>query len=184
MVGLKDKAEHYARYGWEVSEDNLSTLPSGAPQAAKDLTKWLTLEGRRRSLTEWLGYVQEDSRIHGKFWHIGSWTGRMSHTNPNQANIASPFHGDPKTPVEEVKARYDSKLRALWQATPGNWLVGTDLDGAQLRVLASIMKSETWRDAILKGDKKAGTDIHSMNRIALGPVCKDRDTAKTFISLG
>ena len=49
--------EHYKRYGWEVSEANLQTLPKGAPQAAKDLTKWLTLEGRRRSLEEWLGSV-------------------------------------------------------------------------------------------------------------------------------
>lgn len=173
--------EHYKRYGWEVSEANLQTLPKGAPQAAKDLTKWLTLEGRRRSLEEWLGYVKEDSRIHGKFWHIGSWTGRMAHTNPNQANIAAPFHGTPETPVEEVKDRYDSRLRSLWQATPGHWLVGTDLDAAQLRVLSCVMESATWRDAIMKGDKSKGTDIHSVNKSVLGSVCKDRDTAKTFI---
>jgi DNA polymerase I-like protein with 3'-5' exonuclease and polymerase domains len=105
----------------------------------------------------------------------------MAHTNPNQANIAGPFHGTPKTPVEEVKAKYDSALRSLWQATPGHWLVGTDLDAAQLRVLACVMQSETWREAIMKGDKSKGTDIHSMNMRALGPVCRDRDTAKTFI---
>ena len=41
---IEDKEEHYKRYGWEVNEENLSTLPATAPQAARDLTKWLTLE--------------------------------------------------------------------------------------------------------------------------------------------
>lgn len=175
------KEEHYKRYGWEVSEENLKTLPDSAPQAAKDLAKWLTLEGRRRSLTEWLGYVRDDSRIHGKFWHIGSWTGRMAHTSPNQANIAAPFHGDPKSPVEEVKAKYDADLRGLWQATPGHWLVGTDLDAAQLRVLSCVAKAKKLADFLTKGDKALGTDAHSMNKIILGSVCKDREVAKTFI---
>ena len=173
--------EHYKRYGWEVSETNLATLPASAPQAAKDLTKWLTLEGRRRSLTEWLGYVQPDSRIHGKFWHIGSWTGRMSHTNPNQANIASPFHGEPKNPVEEVKAKYDAEMRALWGVDKGSFLVGTDAEGIQLRLLAHYMQSQEYVDAICKGKKEDETDIHNMNKKALGAVCKSRDAAKTFV---
>jgi DNA polymerase I len=177
MAGL----DHYERYGWTVDEENLSTLPASAPKAAKDLAKWLAMEGRRRNLTEWIGYVQDDSRIHGKFWGIGAWTHRMAHSAPNQGNIASPFHGDPKTPVEEVKAKYDHQLRSMWQSTPGHLLVGTDLDAAQLRVLSCVMKSETWRDAIMKGDKKLGTDIHSVNMGALGSVCRDRDTSKTFI---
>jgi DNA polymerase-1 len=43
------------------------------------------------------------------------------------------------------------------------------------------MKSEVWKKAITQGKKEDETDIHSMNRKALGPVCRDRDTAKTFI---
>lgn len=179
---VEDKREHYERYGWTVDEENLKTLPEKAPEGAKNLAKWLTLEGRRKSLTEWLEACrEEDSRIHGKFWGIGAWTGRMAHTNPNQANIASPFHGEPKSAVEEVKQKYDNILRGLWQATPGHTLVGTDADAAQLRVLTHYMKSNTWLEAIEKGDKKVGTDVHSMNMKALGSVCRDRDTAKTFI---
>jgi DNA polymerase-1 len=178
MAGL----EHYQKYGWMVSEKNLQTLPETAPQAAKDLTKWLTLAGRQQSLTEWLGCVNPtDSRIHGKFWHIGAWTQRMSHSSPNQANIFSAFSGEPKTPVEEIKAKYDYYLRDLWQAEPGKWLVGTDAEGIQLRILTHYMKSETWKKAILAGKKEDETDIHSMNKKALGSVCRDRDTAKTFI---
>lgn len=176
-----EKAEHYAKYGWTVDETNLATLPSSAPQAAKDLVKWLTLEGRRKALVEWLGCVQDDGKIHGKFWPIGAWTHRMSHSNPNQANIASPFSGTPKTPVEEIKYRYDAPMRDLWKASDGAWLVGTDAEGIQLRLLAHYMKSQEYVDAICKGTKEDKTDIHNMNMKALGSVCRDRDTAKTFI---
>lgn len=172
---------HYKKYGWTVSEKNLATLPDTAPQAAKDLARWLTLEGRQQSLKEWLGCVSVDGRIHGKFWHIGAWTQRMSHSNPNQANIFSAFADEPKTPVEEIKAKYDYCLRNLWKAEDGKWLVGTDAEGIQLRILTHYMKSEVWKKAILAGKKEDETDIHSMNRKALGSVCRDRDTAKTFI---
>ena len=172
--------EHFERYGWKVNETNLATLPDTAPEEAKLLTKWLTLEGRRSSLAEWLGCVDDkDSRIHGKFWHIGAWTHRMSHSNPNQANIMSTFHGTPKNAVEEVKDKYDGRLRELW--TTDGYLVGADASGIQLRILAHYMKSQEYVEAIVSGDSKLETDIHNLNKKALGPLCRDRDTAKTFI---
>lgn len=178
-MSKKKDLEHYKRYGWTCSEENLKTLPKTAPEAAKDLAKWLTLEGRRSSLEEWLQAVSDDGRIHGKFWHIGAWTGRMSHSQPNQANIPSIFSGTPSSAVEEVKAKYDANLRALFKTD--HYLVGTDAEGIQLRVLAHYMKSPTYRDAIMSGDKTKGTDIHSVNMRALGSICKTRDDAKTFI---
>lgn len=172
----------FERYGWKVNETNLATLPAGAPEEIKGLVKWLTLEGRRSSLEEWLGqYDNHTGRIHGKFWHIGAWTHRMSHSAPNQANIPSVFHDEPISPVEEVKHKYDGAMRACFYAPEGSHLVGTDADGIQLRILAHYMRSNAYKNAILKGDKSAGTDIHSLNMKALGPVCRDRDTAKTFI---
>jgi DNA polymerase-1 len=178
---VDEKLENYKRYGWKTSEKNLETLPPSAPQAAKDLAKWLTLDGRKKSLVEWLGCVRDDGRIHGKFWPIGAWSGRMSHTSPNQANIFSPFHGDPRTPVEEVKAKYDYTLRDLWTVEEGNWLVGTDAEGIQLRILAHYMKSPEYVKAIVEGSKEDETDIHNVNKRALGPICRSRDDAKTFI---
>lgn len=176
---FKEKKEYFEFYGWTVSEENLRTLPDSAPEGAKMLAEWLTLEGRRSSLEEWLGCVREDGRIHGKFWHIGAWTHRMSHSNPNQANISSPFKGEPRNAVEEVKNEYDAELRALW--CTDKVLVGTDAAGIQLRILAHYMKSEEYRDAILSGRSEDKTDIHNLNMRALGEVCRDRDTAKTFI---
>ena len=182
---MEDKAEHYKRYGYTCSEENLKTLPADVPQGVKDLTKWLTLEGRRSSLQEYLNVVDPtDSRIHGKFWHIGAWTHRMSHSNPNQANIPASFHGDPKTGVEEIKAKYDSPIRSLFTVEEDEWLVGCDADGIQLRVLAHYMDDPEFTKALESGDKSKGTDVHTLNMKKLGKVCKDRDTAKTFISLG
>ena len=96
--------EHYERYGWRCSDENLSTLPPSAPQEAHALTQWLTLQGRKSSLEEWLGCVHEDDgKIHGKFWHIGAWTHRMSHSKPNQANVASVYFLGPEYHPKEVK---------------------------------------------------------------------------------
>lgn len=174
--------EHYKRYGYTVSETNLKTLPESASQAAKDLAQWLTLEGRRSSLVEWLGCFSEATgRIHGKFWNIGAWTHRMAHSNPNSANIPAPFHGDPKSPVEEVKARYDGPMRECFTTPEGAYLVGCDAAGIQLRILAHYMKSLEYVEAIVNGVKEDGTDIHNLNRKALGSTCRDRDVAKTFI---
>ena len=177
----QDRGVKFAKYGWKVSEDNLNTLPETAPAGGKRLAEWLTLDGRRSSLVEWLGHVKDDHRIHGSFAHIGAWTGRMSHRNPNQANIPAEFHGEPKTAVEEVKAKYDGQFRALWCVPEGSWLVGTDAEGIQLRVLAHLMRSEEYVHAIVSGKKEDETDIHNLNRKALGMSHITRDMAKTFI---
>ena len=173
------KKEHFAFYGWTVGETNLQTLPEDAPEGANRLAEWLTLEGRRSSLEEWLGCVSEDGRIHGKFWNIGAWTHRMSHSSPNQANIFSPFHSEVRNAVDQVKADYDTDLRALW--CTDKVLVGTDADGIQLRILAHYMQSQEYADAILNGIKENETDIHNLNKRALGLNHLTRDDAKTFI---
>ena len=69
----------------------------------------------------------------------------------------------------------------MWGVPTGMRQVGTDADGIQLRILAHEMKSEMYRDAILKGNKDDGTDIHNINREALGLPHVTRDMAKTFI---
>jgi DNA polymerase I len=175
------RGEKFAKYGWSLTEANLNTLPDDAPEGAKNLATWLTLEGRRSSLVEWLGHVRDDGRIHGRFTHIGAWTGRMAHSAPNQANIPAAFHGDPKTAVEQVKAKYDGPMRGLWKVDKGNWLVGTDASGIQLRILAHLMKSDAYVQAIVSGKKEDESDIHHLNRKALGFKHVTRDMAKTFI---
>lgn len=181
MTEQDPRGQKFAKYGWMCNESNLKTLPEDAPEGAKNLATWLTLEGRRSSLVEWLGHVRDDGRIHGRFTHIGAWTGRMAHSAPNQANIPAAYHGDPKTAVDAVKARYDGPMRALWGVEKGNWLVGTDAAGIQLRILAHLMQSDEYVQAIVSGRKDEGTDIHNLNRKALGFDHVTRDMAKTYV---
>ena len=181
----KDKKDDLSKYGWACSEDNLETLPDDAPEGASSLAKWLTVEGRRSSLVEWINQVGTDGRIHGTINNVGAWTGRCAHNAPNTANIPSSFHGEPKTAVEEVKKQYDSDLRSCWTTPKGSWLVGTDADGIQLRVLADYMwrhfDADQYARAIMDGKKENETDIHNVNKKALGLSHATRDMAKTFI---
>jgi len=105
----------------------------------------------------------------------------MAHRAPNQANIPAEFHGTPKSAVDEVKDKYDGQFRALWSVPEGSYLVGTDAEGIQLRILAHLMKSDEYVHAIVSGKKEDETDIHNVNRKALGMSHVTRDMAKTFI---
>ena len=180
-----EKKATLERYGYTVSEDNLSTLPNTALPGAKALAQWLTLEGRRSSLVEWINQVCDDGRIHGTINNIGAWTGRCAHKAPNTANIASVFHGKPTNAVEEIKSKYDKHLRECWDTPEGSYLVGCDADGIQLRVLADYMwryfDADMYAKAIMEGKKEDETDIHNMNKNALGVQGGTRDMAKTFI---
>jgi DNA polymerase-1 len=175
----------FNRYGWKMNEENLATLPDTAPEGARKLAMWVTLQGRKLILKQWLdAYNERTHRLHGSFLHIGSWTGRMSHNDPNSANIFSPFHGEPKSAVEVVKKKFDGPLRATWSVPKGKFLVGTDAEGIQLRILAHTLGNKAYALAIDQGKKEDKTDIHNVNMRSLNGnsfVCRDRDTAKTFI---
>lgn len=180
------KKDHFDIYGWTCSEDNLATLPAKAPAGARKLAQWLTLEGRRSSLVEWLGQVKDDGRVHGRVMHIGAWTGRMSHSDPNTANISSvwPEKKPAKTAVDEIKKKYDTAMRSCWKVPDGKVQVGTDAAGIQLRILADYLArhfdAHDYIEAIVSGRKEDDTDIHNMNRKALGIPHVDRDMAKTY----
>jgi len=188
IPALEKKLERFKTYGWKVSEKNLDTLPATAPVGARLLATWLSLEGRRADLVEWLSaYNVNSGRIHGRFNPLGSWTHRMSHSNPNQGNIFREFYpdqcqvrGEP-TPVEDVKLRFNGVLRGLWRAEPGAYLLGCDAEGIQMRVLAHYIGDEGYTRSIVEGKKEDKTDVHNVNMQLLGPVCLSRDDSKTFI---
>jgi DNA polymerase I len=172
----QEKLKHYRVWGWKVSEANLLTLPEDAPEAAQKLAKRILLASRRSVLNEWITAAgeapkstEDQAYIQGNFNHIGSWTQRMSHTAPNMANI-------PRS-----TALYGSDFRSLWMAPKDKYLVGVDADSIQLRILAHYMNDPRFTTALVSGDKALGTDAHTMNMRALGPVCSSRDVAKTFI---
>lgn len=172
---LYDKAERLKETGWKINEKNLSSLPPGAPPPARMLAKRILLEARRRTLTEWLSLVDDDSRIRGRFQGIGAWTHRMAHQNPNTANIPSEFD-------EQGRVKLLGKeMRSLWCAPPGRKLIGVDAEGIQLRIFAHYIDDKEFTDALVQGRKADKSDPHSLNMRILGGVCKTRQAAKRFI---
>lgn len=180
---LKARLDEYAVYGWTVSEENLATLPSDAPEPARKLTKRLLLDRRRSTLEEWIQAYERtnDGRIHGRFSSIGSWTHRLSHSEPNQANIVRILLDKSDAPVLGYPGGYGFEFRSMWKAGPGKCLVDVDAEGIQLRILAHYMQDERFTEALVRGSSKDGTDVHSLNKLALGTLCRDRSVAKTFI---
>lgn len=116
------------------------------------------------------GYLQlqRDGRIHGRVNTLGAVTWRMSHSNPNTANVDK-----------------DKRVRALFIATPGWKLVGCDGKEIQARFLAHYLEPYDGGDyaqKLLKGDKSKGTDGHTMNLKACEPFgLVSRDGAKTAL---
>ncbi len=184
---LLERLEEYKVYGWSVSEENLKTLPASAPEGIRLVAQRIVLASQERKLIEWVGLYRESTgSIHGRFQGIGAWTGRMAHQDPNMANAPShPTMDDPSnpTPVEQIKLDYNMRMRSLWFAPKGYREVGVDADGIQLRILAHYMNDPEFTEALINGDKKVGTDAHSLNARKLGfeDWKANRDKAKTFI---
>lgn len=176
----KEKLERYKIHGWKVSEKNLETLPESAPRAARHLAQHLILSSRLEDINEWL-QVQRHGIIHGTFNSIGAWTHRLSHSDPNLANIPAPKPSDKDTEFQSYVQGINGRMRGLFSSRKGWRLIGTDAGGIQMRIFAHHTKDRDLIEALLNGDKAKGTDIHSLHRTKLGEVCGSRDVAKTFI---
>jgi len=134
---------------------------------AKLLSEYLMLQKRVAQISSWLEEVCDTGRVHGSVITNGAVTGRMTHSNPNMAQV--PNKGSP----------YGEDCRELWTADKGNVLVGIDASGLELRMLAHYMKDETYIKTVCEGSSKDGTDVHTQNQKAAG--LSTRDEAKTFI---
>ena len=175
---------HIARclkvFGWEPKQ----FTPGGAPQIDETILKPLKLPNidelvehflvakRVSQLAEgdnaWLKH-ERSGRIFGYINTNGAVTGRCTHSSPNLAQVPASY------------SPYGSECRGLFRADKGNVLVGCDADGLELRALAGYMKrydGGKYCEAAISGDKNKGTDIHSINKNALG--IEDRDIAKTW----
>ncbi len=171
-----ERLKHFEFYGWKLSETNLETLPADAPESARMLAHWLKVRSRASTLQTWItAYRASSGRIHGRFMAIGAWTHRMSHNNPNMANIPR------ETDKFGKEAYYGKAFRELWTSPPGRKLIGVDAASIQLRVLAHYMNDPAFTKAVISGNSKQGTDPHTLNAKALGEICKGRDPAKRFI---
>jgi DNA polymerase-1 len=171
----KEALKRFEKYGWTTSENNLSTLPEEAPAGARTLARYLILNARLKMLTTWLKFYNEKThRIHGSLNHIGSWTHRMSHDNPNVGNITGNKRRD------NTVSPYGRQFRELWGVPPGKLQVGTDASGIQARVFAHYLNSPEFINACVNGSSETQDDIHYLNWKIIGDVCPSRNVCKTF----
>lgn len=176
VVEFNPKSNHHIAnrlkklFNWEPQE----FTPSGEPKLddtilsqlpwpeAKLLTEYLTVAKRIGQLAEgkqaWLR-KERKGRIHGSVITTGAVTRRMTHNNPNVAQV--PKCGSP----------FGHECRELFTSTAGFVLVGCDADALELRCLAGYMAKYdggAYIETVLSGDKAQGTDMHSVNARALG----------------
>ena len=168
----KQIVERMEEYGWsptqftpkgspKVCEENLDTLPSSAPKAVKNLALWKALETRWKTIESWLDASCDDGRVHGKVFTMGAVTGRMTHSEPNMANIVS------------SNKLYGKESRECFVAPKSYVLVDVDASGLELRMLAHYMDNEAFTNEVVNGDP------HTANMKAAG--LSTRSEAKTFI---
>jgi len=117
----------------------------------------------------WLKLARKDPdgviRIHGEVNTLGTRTHRMAHYKPNLGQVDS-----------------DERMRTLFEADPGDILVGVDADGLELRMLAHYLfkyDAGVYAQAVHSGSKEDGSDAHSRNMRNAGLYL--RDSAKTAI---
>ena len=154
---------------WKINEENLATLPGNAPQGARLLVERLLVANRVRTLKEWeASYRIEDGRIHGRFNSIGTWPGRMSHQSPNMGNIATKKSIKYKSEkLKTLATDLGGRMRSFWIADDDCWLVGTDKEAAHVRLFAHYINDPVFTKAVVSGDKKLGTDVHTLERAYL-----------------
>ena len=153
------KPKHFTPTGQpKVDEKVLSTVKD-IPEAAL-IAKYLMLQKRIAQVSSWLKFLN-DNRVHGSVISNGTITGRMSHRDPNMAQIPS------------LSSPYGKECRACWTVPKGYKLVGIDASGLELRMLAHYLNDEEFINDILNGD------IHTANQNRAG--LQSRSQAKTFI---
>jgi len=156
------------KYGWEpnttdkgnpkVDHEVLSNLDY--PET-KTLCKYFDLIKLMGQVSDWVGRAKKsrDGRIHGYINTLGAVTGRMSSKEPN---------------IQQVHS--DSRARALFVPRKDWVLVGSDLKGLELRMLAHYLHpydGGSYAKEVCEGD------IHTHNQKAME--LDSRNTAKTAI---
>lgn len=145
----------------KIDESVLDGLPY--PEAAL-LSKYLMLDKRKSQLQSWLD-AERSGRIHGSVNTNGAVSGRMTHSDPNMAQV--PRCGSP----------LGRECRSLFKPTRnGRVQVGADASGLELRMFAHYLAQfdgGAYANVVCDGD------VHTHNQKMAG--LSSRDQAKTFI---
>jgi DNA polymerase I-like protein with 3'-5' exonuclease and polymerase domains len=175
-------------YGWEPSvftdsrEPKIDTevLDSLDYSEAKLLNEYFLIEKRLAQLATgsqaWMSQVGNDGKIHGYVNTCGAVTGRMTHSNPNVAQVPSVSIGKDGEYLYGWAGGYSTECRELFEVPKGYKLVGCDASGLELRTLSHYLAyydDGAYANEVLNGD------IHTANQKAAN--LPTRAAAKTFI---
>jgi DNA polymerase I-like protein with 3'-5' exonuclease and polymerase domains len=166
----KQIGEYLIEMGWKPERFTPTNQPIVDEKTLSQIThiheagliaEFLLLQKRIAQIDSWIEAVSEDNRVHGFVIPNGTITGRMTHRNPNMAQVPS------------LASPYGEECRACWVVGEGYKLVGIDASGLEIRMLAHYMNDEEFINEIINGD------VHSSNQKLAG--LKSRNQAKTFI---
>ena len=176
------------RHNWEPTEWNYKAVPDPnnpertiklktSPKITEDSLEcmegdgklycdFLTTSSRVGILKGWLSNVDENNRLHGSGFTIGTPSMRARHSII--VNVPS------------AEAPWGKQMRSLFTVEPGWTMIGADSSGNQARGLAHYLKSPEYVDLLLNGD------IHTFNANALDAVLKDMNVSwdKYLLSQG
>lgn len=137
-----------------VDESTLKSLPY-AP--AQKISRYLRLTKQVGMISEgknaWLR-LHQNGFLHGYVRSCGARTHRMTHANPNLAQVDK-----------------DSRMRGLFVPDVGDRLVGCDASGLELRLMAAYLYTVDggkYADSVLHGNNADGTDVHTINQKLIG----------------
>ena len=148
-------------HGWEptlktkagkavIDEVVLKEVASSGITIAEDFLKCLTITKKLGMISQgvnaWLKLCTTASRVH-HHCSVATNTHRCAHRKPNLSQVPS-----------------DHDCRQLFKASPGKVMVGADLSGIELRMLAHYLSkwSTEFADTLLNGD------IHQVNADRVG----------------
>jgi len=166
-------AKHFMeRRGWKPTKFTDSGKPATDERVVDELArkfpeaellnKIRMYDKRLSQIAQWFDY-NRDGRVHGSVITLGTVTSRMSHSEPNMAQV--PKVGKP----------FGEECRSSFGPRDGWAQVGCDASGLQARMLAHYMAqydNGAYAEVILNGD------IHTHNQEMAG--LPTRDNAKTF----
>ena len=160
--------------GWKPLEYNFKRLKTGqfikgSPklctpslevigEVGKLIDTYYTTRSRHSILAGWLAALDDNGRLHGSCFTIGTPTARARHSVI--VNVPSP------------NARWGKEMRQLFITEEGRKVVGSDSSGNQMRALCHYLDNADFTNEVINGD------VHQRNADILGV---SRPKAKPFL---
>jgi len=162
----------HKKYGWVAPETDKgnpqvdrSVLAKLEYPEAKVLVRYFDETKLMSQVSDWIQRARcsRDKRIHGSLNTLGTVTGRMTSNNPNMQQVSS-----------------DKRARSLFVPRKGWVLVGADLSGLELRMLAHYLypyDNGAYAKQILEGD----IHVHNQNAMGLDSRSKAKNGIYCFL---